>query len=128
MAAYLLALNCGSSSLKTTLFSYPSLDEICNISASSIGSSEATLKSSFKGQKNNKSVTNESHSEIFSDVLEELKRLDGGKLVDDIGQIKIVTHRIVHGGTLDAPVRVSKGHTDALEKMEQVSLHSHLTA
>jgi hypothetical protein len=121
MTNYLLALNCGSSSLKTTLFSYPALEQICSISASSIGSSEATLKSSFQGQKYNKSVTDESHSEIFSDVLQELKRLDGGKLVSHVGQIKIVTHRIVHGGTLDNPVRVSQDNTDALEKMEQVS-------
>jgi len=120
MASYLLALNCGSSSLKTTLFAYPSLEQLCTISASSINSPEATLKSSYKGKKNTKSVKGESHSEIFGDVLQELKKLDNGELVKDVGQIKIVTHRIVHGGTLDAPVRVSKDNTEDLDKMEQV--------
>lgn len=128
MAKYLLALNCGSSSLKTTLFAYPSLEQLCTVSASSINSSEATLKSTYKGNKTSKSVQGESHSEIFSDVLEELKRLDGGKLVKDVGQIKIVTHRIVHGGTLDAPVRVSKDNTQDLQKMEQVSSLEHAHA
>lgn len=120
MPNYLLALNCGSSSLKTTLFTYPSLEQICTISASSIGSSEATLKTSYNGNKSTKSVKGESHNQIFGDVLDELKKLDGGKLVNDVKDVKIVTHRIVHGGTLDGPVEVSKGHTDALKKMEQV--------
>lgn len=120
MPTYLLALNCGSSSLKTTLFAYPSLDQLCTVSASTINSPEATLNSSYRGKKSNKSVQGESHSEIFGDVLEELKKLDGGNLLTDVGQIKIVTHRIVHGGTLDAPVRVSKENTEDLEKMEQV--------
>lgn len=122
MSSYLLALNCGSSSLKTTLFSYPSLDEIASISASSIGSSEAVLKSKHKGTSSgNKSVSGETHSEIFGDVLQELKKLDNGKVVQNIKQIKIVTHRIVHGGTLTEPVEVSKEHTEALDKMMQVS-------
>lgn len=118
---YLLALNCGSSSLKTTLFSYPSLEQIATITASSIGSSEAVLKTKYKSKDSGKkSVQGESHNQIFGDVLQELKRLDGGKLVSDVKQIKIVTHRIVHGGTLSEPVEVSKEHTEALESMMKV--------
>lgn len=122
-SSYLLALNCGSSSLKTTLFAYPSLEQIATITASSIGSSEAVLKSKYKSvSSGSKSVQGETHSEIFGDVLNELKKLDNGKVVQDVKQIKIVTHRIVHGGTLSEPVEVSKEHTEALDSMMKVSI------
>jgi hypothetical protein len=120
--SFLLALNCGSSSLKTTLFSYPSLEQLSSISASSIGSDEANLKIKYKGKSNSTKVNaKESHSEIFSHILDEYKKLPG-PLVQDSNQVKIVTHRIVHGGTLTEPVQVSKGHLEQLEKMEQVSI------
>lgn len=134
MPSYLLALNCGSSSLKTTLFSYPSLEVLATLSASSIGSDSATLKVKRKGSSSStsssspssSSVKGESHSDIFGDVLKALTSSGNGKsnhkLIESEQDIKIVTHRIVHGGTLDGPVEVSKGHTEALKRMEQVGV------
>lgn len=126
MPHYLLALNCGSSSLKSTLFSYPALEQLATLSASSIGSEKAALKVKVQtGDKNaskdashSVSVKGESHSEIFSDILKELGSLKTLKL--DSKDIKVVTHRIVHGGTFDAPVLVTKDHPEALGRMEEV--------
>ena len=123
----LLALNCGSSSLKASLLEYPSLKPVATISASSIGSDSASLKLKRQGHDDvTSSVKGESHAEIFSDILEIIQR---EKLVQDgdvHGGIKIVTHRIVHGGTFSEPVVVTKDHTEALAKMEEVRRHTRL--
>jgi acetate kinase len=119
-SSYLLALNCGSSSLKASLLLYPSLEAVASLSASSIGSEQATLKVKRAGQNDDvSSVKGESHAEIFSDILE---KIQGLHLIrgDVQEQIRIVTHRIVHGGTFSEPVVVTKDHTEALAKMEEV--------
>jgi len=128
-SSYLLALNCGSSSLKASLLLYPSLEAVASLSASSIGSEQATLKVKRAGQNDDvSSVKGESHAEIFSDILE---KIQGLHLIrgDVQEQIRIVTHRIVHGGTFSEPVVVTKDHTEALAKMEELSafapLHNH---
>lgn len=117
----LLALNCGSSSLKAALLDYPSLEPVASISASSIGSDSATLKLKRSGHDDaSSSVKGESHDQIFGDILD---KIQSEKLVGDVqNDIKIVTHRIVHGGTFKEPVLVTKDHTEALQKMEEVRL------
>jgi acetate kinase len=128
MGKALLALNCGSSSLKSTLFSYPDLVELASVSASSIGSDSATLKyksanASSSGSGSNsgsgsRSVKGESHADIFEDVLSELEQRAAITHKEDV---VIVTHRIVHGGTFDKPVTVTREHQEALQRLEELS-------
>ena len=61
---YLLALNCGSSSLKATLFETPDLRSVQSIKASSVGTDEAKLKVGDESR----SVKGESHQDIVADV------------------------------------------------------------
>jgi len=61
---YLLALNCGSSSVKATLFETPSLRSVQSIKASSVGTDKAELKVGDK----TRSVKGESHQDIVADV------------------------------------------------------------
>lgn len=125
MPSYLLALNCGSSSLKSTLYSYPGLEQVASVSASSIGSDSASLKTKYtrprRGSLEPKNLKGESHAEIFQDILRTIEN----ELPEEVFRgskedIKVVTHRIVHGGTFDEPVVVTKDHTEALKKMDEV--------
>lgn len=61
---YLLALNCGSSSIKATLFETPALRPVQSIKASSVGTDKATLKVGDESR----SVKGESHQDIVADV------------------------------------------------------------
>merc|ERR1712093_105677 len=134
MPAYLLALNCGSSSLKSTLFTYPGLEQVASLSASSIGSDSAQLKTKYTGPSPGslepKNLKGESHADIFEDILKEIENdLPQEVFSGSKEDIKVVTHRIVHGGTFDKPVVVTKDHDEALGKMEELSafapLHNH---
>ena len=131
MGKALLSLNCGSSSLKSTLFSYPDLRELASVSASSIGSDSATLKykstvnasasastSGSGSSSGSRSVKGEAHAEIFEDVLSELEHRGTILRKEDV---VIVTHRIVHGGTFDKPVTVTRDHQEALQRLEELS-------
>ena len=91
-AMALLALNCGSSSLKFKLFSNANLSVLSSGGASNVGSSNATLK--ISGKETRKDLDNESHHSIFELILKEL-----GAEHD----IQTVTHRIVHGGAQTKP-------------------------
>jgi len=126
---YLIALNCGSSSLKSSVYSYPELTQLATLSASSIGSDQASLKVSPAGR--TIKIPGQSHAEIFSNILKELHDggLEGIQLSQDASEIAVVTHRIVHGGTVQEPVVVTREHPEALKRMEELSafapLHNH---
>jgi len=114
---YLLALNCGSSSVKATLFETPSLRSVQSIKASSVGTDKAELKVGDK----TRSVKGESHQDIVADILDGLNV--------DRNDLQIVTHRIVHGAAHSKPVVVTAEHREALDDLDKLSafapLHNH---
>jgi acetate kinase len=148
----LLALNCGSSSLKFRLLELPSLETLGKGQASAIGTDKATLTVKPAGPSGKKAkASKETHNRIFGDSPAKVKpppqvraseravsgeTHDGifGDLLETLGkdvteQIKVVTHRIVHGGDVSEPLVVDKDHTEGLQKMEALSgfapLHNH---
>lgn len=82
----LLALNCGSSSFKFTLFNLQTLEVLAKGQASAIGTPKASLEINNRKHKVSKTET---HHEIFHDVLEGLRSLRG----KDEFRIPIITHR-----------------------------------
>lgn len=94
---YILALNCGSSSLKFTLFTLDGIhlehymggvvEEIGNISRSRI-------KSETDGQKSVIDIALTNHQQALTAVFEEFDKIGIHK-----DNIKGVGHRVVHGGT-----------------------------
>ncbi|GAA5893283.1 hypothetical protein JCM6882_007994 [Rhodosporidiobolus microsporus] len=141
-----LAVNCGSSSIKFQLFN-SSRAVVLKGSASNVqGDSPASYSfkhaspnalSSAQGEpKLEEEVEKEldkaaSYEEIFEEIL---KDVTSEKVLGDKGKerIRLVAHRIVHGGTADEPILIKHGdkeEQEVLDKMDEVSsfapLHNH---
>ncbi|GAA5987740.1 hypothetical protein JCM10908_007193 [Rhodotorula pacifica] len=133
-----LAVNCGSSSIKFSLYHSSSREVVVEGSASNVaGDSPATYKYTFKregGKSDKKEKELEgktSYEDIFKEILQDVTQQDvlgsEGK-----ARIRLVAHRIVHGGTADAPIVIRHGdkdEKDTLDQMDAVSdfapLHNH---
>lgn len=134
-----LAVNCGSSSIKFSLYTAASPRKVIVAgSASNVqGDSSPSYKFSFErdgGKSDEKERQLEgktSYEDVFSTIL-------GDVTSDEIlgsegkARIRLVAHRIVHGGTADGPIVIHHGdkdEKDVLDQMEAVSdfapLHNH---
>lgn len=134
MTSYLLALNCGSSSFKFQVFSYPDLKLVAKGQASGLTSS-AKLSLSYVDSDSdpvNKDLpdvakASSPHSDAFAAVVGALEGQGG--LLKSKDQIKVVTHRVVHGGEHDKSAIVTEQEQSALESVERISafapLHNH---
>ncbi|WRT67973.1 acetate kinase [Kwoniella shivajii] len=136
--SYLLAINCGSSSIKGKLFRIPKsksdpLEFQSALEVVNIGSKDDKVKIKItweegKGDnlteegKNGDDVDYESLIPFLLDHL-----TSSGNLQKE--DIKYVTHRIVHGGIHTKGITVTKEHEEALEEMDKLSefapLHNH---
>ncbi|WVQ96531.1 acetate kinase [Kwoniella sp. CBS 9459] len=135
---YVLAINCGSSSIKGKLFGIPKaksdpLDFRCSLEVVSIGSRDENVKIKINWE--------EGKGENLSEEGKRGDEVDYGSLVPFLldhltssgnlkhEDIKYVTHRVVHGGTHKSGIQVSKHHQEALEEMDKLSefapLHNH---
>jgi acetate kinase len=128
-----LAVNSGSSSIKFQLFNSSRktvLKGSANVSddsasykfshapSSAFSSSSPELSKSGEGQ-----VDAKSYEEIFRQILGDItsEEVLGEKGVE---KIRLVAHRIVHGGTADGPILIKHGdkeEKEVLDKMEEVS-------
>ncbi|GAA6061258.1 hypothetical protein JCM10212_000699 [Sporobolomyces blumeae] len=147
-----LAVNCGSSSIKFTLFNshrqviltgqakdvqgdspasfaYSWSPDAASSSRSTSTASASTPELSEKEERqlDAKTTYEDVFDEILNDVTSDRVLGQGGK-----DRIKLIAHRIVHGGTADAPIVIRHGDKDekeVLDKMEEVSsfapLHNH---
>ncbi|BGP08718.1 hypothetical protein JCM10049v2_004567 [Rhodotorula toruloides] len=133
-----LAVNCGSSSIKFSLFNRSSRSIVVSGSASNVqGDSAASYKFTFSGEggkeeKHEKELDkNTSYEDVFKEILQDVT---AEKVLGSEGKARIhlFAHRIVHGGTADGPILIRHGdkeEKEVLEQMEQVSsfapLHNH---
>ncbi|WWC88663.1 acetate kinase [Kwoniella dendrophila CBS 6074] len=136
---YLLAINCGSSSIKGKLFGIPksksdSLDFQSSLEVVNIGSKDEKVKIKItweEGKGENLSEEGKNGDEVDYEslipfLLEHITSSAKSLKKEDI---KYVTHRIVHGGTHTKGIVVTKEHEEALEEMDKLSefapLHNH---
>lgn len=133
-----LAVNCGSSSIKFSLYSASSRKLVVSGSASNVqGDSPAQYEFTFQrdeGKENKKEREIDgktTYEEIFTKILEDVT---SDEVLGKEGKtrIRLVAHRIVHGGTADAPIVIRHGDKDeqaTLDQMDAVSdfapLHNH---
>ncbi|KAG9074260.1 hypothetical protein FS749_014216, partial [Ceratobasidium sp. UAMH 11750] len=139
--------NCGSSSIKFKLYSLSDLDTLISGSASNVEVKGA--KPSIKytvhdpGQDDDEKVSEEEKEGVpYEDVFERVIALiegssskhfaskDGSKTKPRARDlVKVVAHRVVHGGTESEPMAIWPGHEDGLQKMDALSafapLHNH---
>ncbi|KEI42549.1 uncharacterized protein L969DRAFT_91988 [Mixia osmundae IAM 14324] len=129
----LLALNCGSSSFKFKVYRRKDLSVVASGSASGIGTDSAKLKYAVVGKeaKYEHPIAGESHEDVFVDVLALVQgeKEENLRITDDKEDIALISHRIVHGGTSDKPLVVTKDHQEGLKLMDELStfapLHNH---
>ncbi|WVQ85013.1 acetate kinase [Cryptococcus sp. DSM 104549] len=131
---YLLAINCGSSSIKGKLFSIPSFELLANLAVENITSSDEKVKIKINWEEGKGDDSEEEadygdkirYGSLVPILLDHLTSESHDVEKDDI---KYVTHRVVHGGTHDKGIRISKGHEEGLQEMDALSefapLHNH---
>ncbi|GAA6032455.1 hypothetical protein JCM8097_008186 [Rhodosporidiobolus ruineniae] len=140
-----LCVNCGSSSIKFEVFNCQRQVVLKGSAAnvqgdspasysfkhadltSSSASSSADLSNDFSKELDKAASYEDIFREILKDVTSE--KVLGSKKGD---RIRLVAHRIVHGGTTDGPILIHHGdkeEKEVLDKMEEVSafapLHNH---
>ncbi|WOO76818.1 putative acetate kinase [Vanrija pseudolonga] len=133
---YILALNCGSSSIKGKLFALPAtpsapLAAVATLAVSNIGAKgdNVTLRLKWDNGPDERQTGPDGgaveHRELFPWILDHIAR-SGAVKKDDI---KYITHRIVHGGTNTKGLVVTADHREALGEMDALSefapLHNH---
>lgn len=91
---YVLVLNSGSSSLKTKLFDFK-LNLICSLTVERIGQQMGSSTLEYNQQK---VVNNLPFADHFQAINYILEMLVTNKIVTSFDDIKIVGHRVVHGG------------------------------
>lgn len=90
-----LVINAGSSSLKLSLYSMPEAVEIVNGCVEKIGDKDSFYTLKFDGQKVEKAVLINNHTDAVNEMLSELLT---NNFISDISEIKGVGHRVLHGG------------------------------
>lgn len=90
-----LIINAGSSSLKFSLYEMPSAKEIVNGYIQKIGEGDSFYELKYDGKKDVKEKNIKNHSEAVQTMLDELIE---NKFIKNIGEIKGVGHRVLHGG------------------------------
>ncbi|KAL1413135.1 hypothetical protein Q8F55_000884 [Vanrija albida] len=133
---YILALNCGSSSIKGKLFALPPasdspLARVATLAVSNIGAAgdAVTLRLRWATGEDVREAGGDGgsvqHRDLFPWILEHVAASGEVKAAD----IKYIVHRIVHGGTNTAGLVVTADHREALDQMDALSefapLHNH---
>ncbi|EIW70960.1 acetate kinase [Tremella mesenterica] len=134
---YILAINCGSSSIKGKLYPIPSqptqpLRDCASLSVSNIASHGERIKVKVNWTEGGKGLEEEGEDggnvEYSSLVPMLLGKLTTSGSVNK-ADIHYVVHRIVHGGTHEKGLVITKDHTEGLDEMDKLSefapLHNH---
>ncbi len=105
---YILVINCGSSSIKFTLFGLKDVTAVANGMVDRIGQPGATISLIKNGKTNYHQPIEADHITDAIELIEELLRHpDRGGI--DTQQITAVGHRVVHGGeSMNQPVLVDE--------------------
>ncbi|KEP53944.1 acetate kinase [Rhizoctonia solani 123E] len=143
----LLAVNCGSSSIKFKLYTLSDLDVLISGTASNVevkGEKPSIKYTVYESGKDDDEKVSEEEKEgmPYEDVFERVITLIEGssskhfvKSEDSNSKprvrdlVKVVAHRVVHGGTEAEPMAIWPGHEQGLEEMDALSafapLHNH---
>ena len=109
----ILAVNCGSSSLKFKMYEMP--EEEVLISGIGEKVSDYTIK--LNGEKYSKEVELPNHKVAFEILVEELKK---NKIIKKLDEIKGIGHRIVQGG--DYFDKTVEADDDAVSKIDELAV------
>ncbi|CAE6469012.1 unnamed protein product [Rhizoctonia solani] len=143
----LLAVNCGSSSIKFKLCTLSDLDVLISGTASNVevkGEKPSIKYIVYESGKDDDEKVSEEEKEgmPYEDVFERVITLiegssskhfiqtEGSKSKPRVRDlVKVVAHRVVHGGTEAEPMAIWPGHEQGLEEMDALSafapLHNH---
>lgn len=115
----LLVINCGSSSVKFSLFSSARKELVSGL-AERLGSEEACLSIKDEGGKAQLSLPRAGHEEAIRALLEQLSERGA------LGTLAAVGHRVVHGGEyFDASVRIDEDVLDKITRCNHLApLHN----
>ncbi|CAE6479871.1 unnamed protein product [Rhizoctonia solani] len=143
----LLAVNCGSSSIKFKLYSFSDLDVLISGTASNVEVKGAKPSIKYivydQGKGEEEKVSEEEkegmpYEDVFERVIALIEGSSSKHFVETAGSkskprvrdlVKVVAHRVVHGGTAAEPMGIWPGHEQGLEEMDALSafapLHNH---
>jgi len=122
----ILALNCGSSSLKFTVYDWETHTTLSRGTVERIGDKDSFIEyRNNDGQKSKKETFINNHETAIKEVLNILTDSKTG-VIKDISEIKTVGHRFVHGGELvKNSIIVNSENLTELEKLNDLApLHN----
>ena len=112
----ILAVNCGSSSLKFKMYEMPEEEVLISGLFERIGDKGSSYTIKVNGEKYSKDVDLPTHTVAFEILVEELKK---NKIIKKLSEIKGVGHRIVQGGAyFDKTVEADE---DAVAKIQELA-------
>ena len=97
MSEKYLVINCGSSSLKFSLYDMPKEEIIAKGYIEKIGLDDSFWTISYNGEKITNSKKLDNHSDAVKVMIDELM---DNKIIKDMKEIKGIGHRVLHGGEL----------------------------
>ncbi len=112
----ILAVNCGSSSLKFKMYEMPEEEVLISGLFERIGDKGSSYTIKVNGEKYSKEEDLPTHTTAFEILVEELKK---NKIIKKLSEIKGVGHRIVQGGAyFDKSVEADE---DAVAKIQELA-------
>ena len=112
----ILAVNCGSSSLKFKMYEMPEEEVLISGLFERIGDKGSSYTIKVNGEKYSKDVELPTHVTAFEILVDELKK---NKIIKKLSEIKGVGHRIVQGGAyFDKTVEADE---DAVAKIQELA-------
>ncbi len=112
----ILAVNCGSSSLKFKMYEMPEEEVLISGLFERIGDKGSSYTIKVNGEKYSKDVDLPTHTTAFEILVDELKK---NKIIKKLSEIKGVGHRIVQGGAyFDKTVEADE---DAVAKIQELA-------
>ena len=112
----ILAVNCGSSSLKFKMYEMPEEEVLISGLFERIGDKGSSYTIKVNGEKYSKDAELPTHTVAFEILVEELKK---NKIIKKLSEIKGVGHRIVQGGAyFDKTVEADE---DAVAKIQELA-------
>lgn len=111
-----LSVNAGSSSLKFTGFKMPAEENLISGYFERIGLNNSFYSIKINGKKIKKDATLNTHEDAVKLLVEELEE---NKIIKSLDEIKLIGHRIVHGGDyFDKTVIITE---EVIKKIEELS-------
>ncbi len=111
-----LVINCGSSSLKFTLFDMADKSVLCKGLVERIGMDGTKLTYQAKGQKIEEPLNISAHNEALAPICAKMTDATVG-VIKDLSEIKAIGHRVLHGGMeFTQPIKVDEAVKAGIRK------------